>query len=467
MSSEGDEIISESWIEEKPVFPSHSRLYHLEPIGIGTAYVESLTGYIARLAAAHSVHPRNLLMNEVSSFFKGLASPRTRELKQGAMSRLLTTSATWNGTSASTSNMVEALASLTECGDLALLTLLPFSELVSHKKLLRRNKAWCSRCFETWSKTPSPIYEPLLWCLESVSLCDLHGQHLQSCCPYPDCGRVSPPVAARTQPGYCPWCQRWLGAPFHWVGSIPSYWVNEEWKQQHWIAQSVGEVLAQADMLSLLPQRENVVSILSAHVLETMRGKQAQAARQLGLTPSTLHQWLIGKKKPQLRNLLQVCSSLDISLLALLNGTACPSGESQYPRRKLPESESPRRPFRRFQRETLKQALLETISNPADPPLSLTKVAQQLGYRSSFLSRHFPESCQTISSHYQAYQADRRAQLFQRRWQEVHQAILSLHAQGIYPGEKRVRKLLKTPSSLRLPEIRWAMKATLSEMGLT
>jgi transcriptional regulator with XRE-family HTH domain len=404
-------------------------------------------------------------MGEVSSSLKGLARPSTSELKQGALSRLLTMSTIWNGLNASATNMVEALAHLTERSDLQFLTLLPFSALFSHKKLLRRNKAWCSRCFETWYQAQSPIYEPLLWCLESVSLCHLHGQYLQSCCPYPDCGRVSPPLAARSQPGYCPWCQRWLGAPFHWMGSIPSYWANEEWRQQHWIAQTVGEVLTQAKSLSLLPQRENAVCILSAYVFETMQGRRAQAARQLGLTASTLQQWLTGKKKPQMRNLLQVCSSLDISLLALLDGTAHLSGESRFSKWELPASEPPRRPFRRFHPETLKLALLEAVNHPANPPLSLTKLAQQLGYRSSFLSLHFPELCQAISSDYQAYQANRREQLFQQRWEEVHQAILSLHAQGLYPGETRIRKLLKVPSSLRLPAIRRAWKATLREMG--
>lgn len=35
--------------------PSRSRLYRLAPIGLGTAYVESLTSYIIRLAEAHSL----------------------------------------------------------------------------------------------------------------------------------------------------------------------------------------------------------------------------------------------------------------------------------------------------------------------------------------------------------------------------------------------------------------------------
>src|SRR3954470_10698817 len=36
-----------------PVLLPRSRLFSLEPIGVGTRLVESLTGYVARLAEAH------------------------------------------------------------------------------------------------------------------------------------------------------------------------------------------------------------------------------------------------------------------------------------------------------------------------------------------------------------------------------------------------------------------------------
>src|SRR5258708_36432189 len=49
------------WDEEQGIFPAHSKLYHLEPIGVSTPSVESLTSYIARLACAHSIQP-NVLM---------------------------------------------------------------------------------------------------------------------------------------------------------------------------------------------------------------------------------------------------------------------------------------------------------------------------------------------------------------------------------------------------------------------
>ena len=45
----------ENWILNPPTLRPRTYLYHLEPIGIGTPLVESLTSYIGRLAAAHAV----------------------------------------------------------------------------------------------------------------------------------------------------------------------------------------------------------------------------------------------------------------------------------------------------------------------------------------------------------------------------------------------------------------------------
>jgi hypothetical protein len=51
---------------EKTAIPQRSRLYHLEPIGIGTPYVESLTGYVQRLAHEHCVTVRRLTITEIA-----------------------------------------------------------------------------------------------------------------------------------------------------------------------------------------------------------------------------------------------------------------------------------------------------------------------------------------------------------------------------------------------------------------
>ena len=46
--------------------PPRSRLYNLEPAGIRTAYVESLTGYVARLAEEHTTTLYYLFSEEVA-----------------------------------------------------------------------------------------------------------------------------------------------------------------------------------------------------------------------------------------------------------------------------------------------------------------------------------------------------------------------------------------------------------------
>jgi TniQ len=58
----------EAWDLKKVSIPSRSRLYPLEPVGIGTPVVESLTGYVSRLAEAHCVTPKVLISRELVSF---------------------------------------------------------------------------------------------------------------------------------------------------------------------------------------------------------------------------------------------------------------------------------------------------------------------------------------------------------------------------------------------------------------
>src|SRR5258708_2036374 len=64
---------------EESLIPSRSRLYHLEPIGIGTPFVESLTSYIVRLAHAHCVEPRILVIHEILPYLKKLGWPGSKK----------------------------------------------------------------------------------------------------------------------------------------------------------------------------------------------------------------------------------------------------------------------------------------------------------------------------------------------------------------------------------------------------
>src|SRR5437016_5150277 len=57
-----DTVVYCSWDEASPrSIPPRSYLYRVTPMGVGSANVESLTSYLARLAAAHDISPAVLL----------------------------------------------------------------------------------------------------------------------------------------------------------------------------------------------------------------------------------------------------------------------------------------------------------------------------------------------------------------------------------------------------------------------
>ena len=147
----------ESWSLSRPLAPPRSQLYSLEPIGVGSAMVESLTGYVARLAEAHSVSVGDL----VGRVLSGLADPKDAIITAAAKAFRVgghgfrACSYVINGVSDRAEKWVHALEAATTRRDLRCLTLLPFRyALPDH--LFRRHRAWCALCFDQ-SRTSGQI----------------------------------------------------------------------------------------------------------------------------------------------------------------------------------------------------------------------------------------------------------------------------------------------------------------------
>jgi len=66
-------------------FPPRSRLFALEPIGIGTPTAESMISYVTRLASAHSVSPRRLIREEFAKVSPEIAEQYSRFLNTNAI----------------------------------------------------------------------------------------------------------------------------------------------------------------------------------------------------------------------------------------------------------------------------------------------------------------------------------------------------------------------------------------------
>lgn len=212
---------SELWNLDKPIIPVRCRLFPLEPIGVGTLYVESLTGYVARLAQHHSMTTEHLILAEIVPLMiqKGYsAEPGNINRLFGVRASLASENEN-RGDIATT--LIQALEILTLRTDISQLTLLRWVSSILESSVLRLHQTWCPACYEEWYADNRAIYNPLIWLVNIVEFC-LHHKHqpLIDRCPY--CHKQFPSLTKRSRPGYCSICQRWLGC----------FWEAEESNEQ-------------------------------------------------------------------------------------------------------------------------------------------------------------------------------------------------------------------------------------------
>src|SRR5207237_6146296 len=139
-----------------------------EPRGICTPCTEILTSYVSRLAEAHSVRVRELMVHELLPFLG------RSHLADGRNANLLT--AFWrnetralNGTRTLARNLVQALEALTGRRDLRFLTLVTWTNVLPRLSRQKRTRAWCPGCFEEWRQSGRLAYDPLVWTLAPVT----------------------------------------------------------------------------------------------------------------------------------------------------------------------------------------------------------------------------------------------------------------------------------------------------------
>lgn len=458
-----DLTIYDAWdLTDAPRLP-HSRLFALEAIGLGTPMTESLTGYVARLADAHGLSPRQLVLHEilpllgrrpVASDTVGLLSSFWDNHARGL-----------NGTTPLACRLVRALATLTGRHDLHALTFIPWGDVLSVRQVQRVTRAWCPLCYEEWRQARHPIYEPLIWSLTPISLCPRHHRRLQVVCPFPDCQRSSPVLAPRSRPGWCARCKRWLGCSE--TPASPASDVSvKEVRVQAWTTAAIGELIAAAPGLPNLPRQEWITRALASSVEHIAGGNRTAWARQLGLTMETVANWQWGRTKPSLDLLLHVCSHLGTTPLPFLQGDppgAFPPASEMFTRDDFRHGSPPVR--RIFDRAATRRALESILARAEQPAPSLATVARRLGQARASLRRHLPDLCRAISQRYLLDQKARGDQTRQRLGDEIRQVTVRIHDQGLYPSARRVAALLAEPGSIRSRAGLAAWHALLRELG--
>lgn len=405
--------IYQAWDVHKPAIPPRSRFYHLEPMGIGTPYVESLTGYLIRLAQQHCVNVGQLIMAEI---FPIIRREKDRsECQRESISKVCGTDrerTALNGMGLMATNLVMALEELTGRSDLHCLTLLPLAEIVSKRDLLRPIRAWCPCCYQEWLNTDKSIYEPLLWSIKIIEFCPSHSHRLVSLCPH--CHQQQLVLCRNSQPGYCNKCGHWLGKrPSQ--KAVTSYIGNENFdKDLTYILNNVCNLIEATSSNKPFKDCYTFQPDFLRSLALVYGGSLATWAQYVGINASTLGCWYRGKTLPQLDKLLRLTSHLKISLLNFLNAEILRDDCSIQPVI-LPTTPSiSRQPLQRLdlERKQIIQLVLQQILQESPAP-SLKGVARRLNYRPSVLQYHFPDLCSEIVFNHAAYRKLERHQKIQ------------------------------------------------------
>jgi len=454
--------VYEEWDLSPVQVPGRSILYALEPIGVGTAFVESLTSYIARLADAHCVFAGVLIYKMIVPLMPGYTSEERQHplfRADGYKSNLI------NGTGIRATVAVQSLEQLTGRSDLRALTLLIWTDVFPLRGLVRLVKAWCPACYEEWRREGKIIYDPLLWILQEVSICVRHRQHLKASCPYPDCRRSLPALTWRSRPGYCAYCHRWLGTQLEETKAIPE---EEELIWQQWVMQVLGDMLIQMPTISFPLKREYVNEVIVSIVNRITNGKVTVFARSLGISKTMVAHWYHGGRIPEIAQLLRLCYFLHLSLCEVF----CNRLETLRPQLRddelalklLPAKQRKKTEINRMH---IYQVLEETAMSDENPPPSLAEVARRLGFGYSEIGHLYishRDACATITARHLVYRQQQREARMQGYRKEIKRIAFELQSQHVLPTQKHIAPYLDRPGILRDPEVRKLLREVCQEV---
>ena len=441
--------------------PVRSTLFSLDPIGARTPWVESLTSYIARLADAHCVFTGVLVDRFVVPLVPGY-SPLDRQhglfRADGYKSNLV------NATGHRAMYAIQALELLTQRTDLRHLTLLALSDVLYIRGLIRETRAWCPVCYEEWQRAGQVVYDQLLWAFLEVSVCLHHEQRLRTQCPYQDCARRLPALAWRSRPGYCAFCQRWLGMISQETEVLPLPIEETELIWQRWVSESLGAVLTLSPTIVSPPQRQQMTEKV-IHLVHQISGEKriTAFAEALGMSTNMVGHWYYGKRLPQIGMLLRLCYSLGLPLSDLLLKNA--DTLHPYLTGKLPGKSRVPPKNKPINVQYVRRILEETLASEEYPPLPLAEVARRLGHQQVELYKIHRTACYQISARYRAYLQQRKETRMQGYRDEIRQIALELRAQNVSLTRKHIAPHLAQPAILRDPKIRELLEEVCRELG--
>lgn len=254
--------------------PPRSRLVNVAPIAVGSGTVESLWGYLQRLASAHAVRFLDLLIHVGAPVLAGSKkNPFLGVWKHEV--------AAANGATVGY-KLAKFFESLTGRTDLSALTLRRINQVPGLSVHPRETVAWCPLCL---AEDAQP-YDRLLWAIAESTHCPRHRCRLVTRCS--QCGREPRLFTTRSSVLHCDHCGcKKSAAPV----AEPESNVPDDFGV--WQSRQIEDLLGAAsggELVSreLAPRAHNIKVSASLPEIRGVTG----LARELGLGRSTPWGWL-------------------------------------------------------------------------------------------------------------------------------------------------------------------------------
>jgi hypothetical protein len=481
-----------------------SELYNLEPLGLGTPYIESLTSYIARLAFEHGV--------KVSALLREMIAPN---VKSSFLNDFLSSGKTIrhyphiDGISDNSIEFIDVLERLTARNDIHNLTMNNWRGILS-SNVVGPFRKWCPICFEQLMFDNKEIYEPLIWRIKDVQKCDIHQIKLHDKCP--ECKRTLPIYHNSLKNGHCQFC-------FTWLGNCDNITKGEPLTEnERFVMHNYKQLIQKQSELDNFPTREFISDLLFKVQDDIGFISSSEFASFLEVNKERLHSWIRRKITPNVDGLINIANKLNSTIYNLIyeyNADSIPKNDSdnnneivsdkQFSiktveislndaiRRGIPKSlkqickeggfsvNSAKRHFPELskwimdiyssyqtqikieEKVRLEKILKECLTY--EEPISLEECLSRSGLPYTTAKRKLPSLCEEVSNRYKAYRDLLAKERFERLSFEMKNVVLDLHAKGVYPSMIKIDNVLSYKGLFLIKKFRNLRKEILVSLG--
>lgn len=361
-----------------------SVLHALEPVGLCTPAVESLTSYFCRLAHSH-----------------GMAAVQLAKWILERHSQAVPDDFKWNqrnftSSDAETERWAAWLSELTGIGSLDQMSLVPWRNVLSPQGLMPKSDRWCPCCLAEEHAVGNEPYLRLSWDIAPVTVCLTHKVELTHQCPH--CKRSN--VRNRSSvvvPGYCTACGGFLGDAV----TPPAT------PEALWVARQIELMLANPPIPL---ENTSLAETLTQVVARMAGGNIARFAQKLGLSKSGVWHWVNRGGMPTIRAWLDISLHGGIALHQLMQGNLegwIPPIEPPQLSLPLPESARKGIPSRVLDWDEITAQLRAILKE--EIPIPLIEACTRIDVDIKLLYLRANKEARALSARYRQYELQKKA----------------------------------------------------------